>query len=326
MKNPFGKSIHSQTRSQLRGAGLALLLAAASAQVASAQLLVEEAFSYGIADGATLVGQTITGTGFTTNWQETSGTGTFVYATTNLSFGSLINSGGSAVISSTSGRAFGGTLSASATVGSTLYGAYLVNISAFGGGTTALHEVRVNTGAATAGGSSYFRSQSDSSATSVNGTAVAYDNTPGTAGATLSLNTTYIVLSEYTNVGAALSGGSPGTATQWVLTLDQFNNFRPDGLTVLELNGATVGTGTTNVFSRTSDSVTSGTGGLFDGSRAVQFAAVGATGLAATANYDALRYGTSLDLVTPIPEPSTWALVGLGLSAVLFLRRRRMSV
>jgi len=42
-----------------------------------------------------------------------------------------------------------------------------------------------------------------------------------------------------------------------------------------------------------------------------------------TFNYDELRFGTTWASVTPIPEPSTYALLALGFGAVFFLRRRR---
>jgi hypothetical protein len=43
-----------------------------------------------------------------------------------------------------------------------------------------------------------------------------------------------------------------------------------------------------------------------------------------TITYDELRFSnTSLDEVTPVPEPSTWALLGLGFASLFILRRRR---
>jgi hypothetical protein len=40
-------------------------------------------------------------------------------------------------------------------------------------------------------------------------------------------------------------------------------------------------------------------------------------------NLDEVRFGTTWASVTPVPEPSTYALLALGLGALFFLRRRR---
>jgi hypothetical protein len=42
-----------------------------------------------------------------------------------------------------------------------------------------------------------------------------------------------------------------------------------------------------------------------------------------TGTYDELRWGTSLDSITVIPEPGTLALVGLSLLALVLFRRRK---
>lgn len=45
----------------------------------------------------------------------------------------------------------------------------------------------------------------------------------------------------------------------------------------------------------------------------------------ATMNVDEFRVGTTWQDVSPIPEPSTYALLGLGLAALVFLRRRKVA-
>jgi hypothetical protein len=44
---------------------------------------------------------------------------------------------------------------------------------------------------------------------------------------------------------------------------------------------------------------------------------------AGTTNFDAVRIGDSWQAVTTIPEPSTWALIAISLTALTILRRRR---
>jgi hypothetical protein len=46
------------------------------------------------------------------------------------------------------------------------------------------------------------------------------------------------------------------------------------------------------------------------------------TGDTSVAKFDEIRFGTSFADVSPIPEPSTYALLAAGLGALVWLRRR----
>lgn len=106
----------------------------------------------------------------------------------------------------------------------------------------------------------------------------------------------------------------------WILQEDQFNYFRPGGLTVSELNSATIGLGNTSVFDRITFT-TDSTGG---------FIALGNSSylnlmnLRSDVNYDEIRISTSsLSEATPIPEPGTVAFLSLAGIALMICRDRR---
>ncbi|HSI35133.1 MAG TPA: PEP-CTERM sorting domain-containing protein, partial [Tepidisphaeraceae bacterium] len=134
--------------------------------------------------------------------------------------------------------------------------------------------------------------------------------------------TTYIYLAKFTNVGDTLGAVNTASATMWILTAAQFDNFRADGLTEGELSGAALGSGPTEVFDRTSDSsVAAGTFSL-NTTNFVQLATLG-TASPTTITYDELRFGTTLNDVTPVPEPAGLAALGVAAAAALLRRRRR---
>ncbi len=158
------------------------------------------------------------------------------------------------------------------------------------------------------------------------------------------------------NSGATLApGNSPGVLTLGSLVLNSGST------TELEIDGTARGTGYDGINVTTAGGLTFGgdlkltftttiangtTLDLFSstGTSLGDFAGISSSGLGyggtwtnagagiwtfnsvpnnQTLTFSELNGDLSFD---PIPEPSTWALVGLGLSAVLFLRRRRMSV
>jgi hypothetical protein len=122
------------------------------------------------------------------------------------------------------------------------------------------------------------------------------------ASATIGVGTTYLVL-----FSANLIDNSP-TVTMWMLSSAQFDTFKSGGLTEAELNGATIGTGSSNVWGR---STVTGTDATLDATNNVKFMAYGGfeggTAPTTRVSYDELRLSqTSLDDVTPVPDYTTW--------------------
>ena len=297
----------------------ALLLAAALGATANGALLVREGFDNYAAATSFTAGTTATNaTGLTGNYKNNNA-GTYTATAGGLAFSDYNTAGGNKLSAPFTG---GGTslqaqLSLSTTVpaGSTLWSSYLVRYSTISAGPSSLSEVRIHPSDAGTGGGARFRSMSNS-ADGVGNTfaGISYGATIVTASSPssqLAATTTYMVISSFSNVG----GSGAATATQWVLTEAQYNDFRDAGsLSFANLTARTAGAGATNAFSIISDTATSLT---FGSGLYLQIA-----GNSDQATYDEIRYATTLsEVVTAIPEPGSMALAGLG--AIAFLRRRR---
>jgi uncharacterized protein (TIGR03382 family) len=194
----------------------------------------------------------------------------------------------------------------------------LVNYSSISANANALSEVRINSAAAGAGSDAWFRSLGNTAGSSNTArSGIGYDSTPitstsGSGSNELVIDTTYMILSSYSNVG----GTGASTATQWVLTVEQYNNFKAAEFDITNLNARTAGTGAGNIYSKVTDD--SGSAFGFSGN-SLYLQLAGNSDLAV---YDEIRFATSLlDVVTPIPEPGSLTLAGL--SALALLRRRR---
>jgi hypothetical protein len=134
----------------------------------------------------------------------------------------------------------------------------------------------------------------------------------GSTGSTLTIDVTYLVL-----FSANLVNTSP-TATMWVLNSAQFDTLKSGGLTEAELNSAAVGTGSSNIWAKSTVVGANRVLGITNNVNFLAFSGYsGAPEIAAS--FDELRIGTTLASV--IPEPSSALLGGLGLLALL--RRRR---
>jgi hypothetical protein len=251
------------------------------------------------------------------------GAGAITYSAAGLTFSDLAVSGGSIINAGGGGSFIGASLSGSAT--GTLYTSYLVRSSVVPNGTTTTAtQIGLNSTTTSGGGTRYFNVMADSPAASnVNpGFGYGFGTTGETAVNSLMANTTYMVLAEINNAGIALNGTTMGYGTVWVLTENQFNGFKLGGFTAAELNGATVGTGDSDVWSRYTTAVPLTTGTYAYNGAALQLSL---TPLASsTSTMDEVRWGTTFDDVTPlsVPEPGSVMMASLAAGASVLRRRR----
>ncbi|MFA4944070.1 MAG: hypothetical protein WC789_05145 [Lentisphaeria bacterium] len=303
-------------------AAVAALGAASLTGSAWAALIVDEEFNYGASTGD-IGGVAATGIGLSGNWTGTAAKAT--YSPTGLSFGNLKVGGGSLNISvSTSGDPWGEqvasvTHSAAISAGGTLWGSYLVTTS----GAYWWHPNPTNNTAASvtaiSDGTQFvsaprIRNSAQGNISLSGGTA------PVSAGTPLTDLQTNLVIFKIDNVGAA--GGTTQTATQWILTADQFGNFETNGLTEAALNGAATGTASTDVLQRSSDSTTVPVS--FNAGGQFQFTAFAAFNVGFSAFRISNASGNAgLAEVTPIPEPVAIGLIGMASLCLLGRRVRR---
>lgn len=297
----------------------AALAACGSSGVSHATTLVYESFS-GYSAG-NMNGQAVTGTGLSGNY-AVGGTGSITYNSTGLAFSDLTVTGGSISNVNGGGSFIGASLSGTAT--GTIYASYLVNFSADPNATvTTAAQIGLNSGTTVGGGTRYFNVMADSPAAGAVNPGFGYNfgATGETAANALLANTTFMVLAEINNVGTALSGGTTGYGTVWVLNEAQFNSFKLGGFTTEELNGATVGTGGSDVWSRytTAVPVTSGTYAFTGAALQLSLTPLSTS----TSTMDEIRWGTTLGDVTPITVPEPGSLVMVSAAAFVFLGFRR---
>lgn len=299
-----------------------LLVSLGLAHVASAALLVNETYdNYAAVDFPTTGSTPFTGpatnaTGLTGNYivNNPGGGNGFSFADGGLAFADYNTTDGKKLIYRTNG---GGTtlaaqLDISSSVTGTLYSSYLVNIDV--ATTTGFTEIRVATNSTDGGDDTRFRSQPDSNATNGPGVSYSGSNGPGSLSTALTSDTTYMVISRFTNVGTALSAGTPGTGTIFVLDAAQYLAFQGTGYSESYLD-------TGEVTARVSSNPIQSGGPLAFAS--TNFVQIGGLGSSTAITYiDALKYGTDLTSVVTIPEPSAAALALLG-SIAGFARRRR---
>ena len=304
----------------LRLSAVPLIIGATILAPARATLLVYEGFN-GYTVGA-LAPQTpnanTTGLDGSVGYYDGNGTRTAGYTiqSAGLTFGSLSTSGGSLKFTTTT-NVIGADIEIGSTPFSgTLWGSYLINLStnstAASGGTV----LRIG---ATPGDSpgAHFNSWADSRNTTTTNVAVGYGtgvsaSADGASG--LLLNTTYIIVSSFTNVGTPLDGTTTtGVATLWALTQTQFGSFLSAGGTQSALSTYASATATQTTTSGTLN---------FDSLSAFGIITQGDAG-----TIDEIRFGSTLADVTPIPEPAaTAAAMGIGCALLLLYRRTRAGV
>lgn len=308
----------------LRPAVLAGLFPLLLPSGAHAALFLHESFDYGTS-GA-IHGTAATGTGLTGSYNTTTtGTGGSATLVNGLAFSSSFfsTSGGALHLSMTSGSSTttealvsGVRLNAGTQTG-TIYTSFLFNLSSNS----------INASADTIGSILSDTQNTNSnrrlgllgdSGNSSDNFAVSYDaansSQTGTAGTLfLATGTTYLMIGEYTNVGAA--GG--GTATAWFLTSAQYDAWFADGASLAGLSihatGKTQRSATTQVFINNDTFLQFLIG---EGSQDTTGTLAG--------TFDEIRFGTDLASVTvPIPEPSAVAaLFGAAALGCAALRRR----
>lgn len=300
------------------------------APLAGATLLVSDNFDAKIAGN--LTGQGTAGTTGLTGNYTFGGTATgqsFTVVTGSLGFSTYNSTSGFSVLATSVGS---GATNRIQTTGSfnvtgTLYSSYLVNFSSIGGATGSLAEVRTatNEGDSGASATTRFRLMADATSGTELRPGPGYDNAANATTTTLGLNTTYMVIGRFTNVGNALGPGvgASGIATLFALTASQYDSFIAAGGTDSYLDSAVVGTGAGEISARAADSaITTGTYTFSNGAWIQTAVSSASSATAQTYTYDAIRFGDSLTDVTVVPEPST-ALLGLLASLGLTMRRKR---
>ena len=296
----------------LTAAGLTLGTTSANATV-----ILQEQFEYG--DTAEPLAGNNGGTGWAAPWTDTSSSGaaTVAYTPTGLTLSNLVVDGGAANLSLSSQASARGARSHSASATDTIFGSYLFNLGTVTGPTVAavLNDPTSNPNENAAD----IAAVADRFGASGQGQVKTNNNSSNLAGTNVSAGVTYLSLFKASGLDPALSQSV--TITEWILTEAQFDNFKNDDGTITEseLNSASTGSGSGSVLQR--GSVTANTNAGFDAGDFISLFHFN-QGPSSNIIFDELRVSdTSLDEVTPIPEPASLALLGLG--GLLMLPRRK---
>lgn len=298
---------------------VSVCLALVCAASGKSDLLVYEGFAgY---TGTALAGQTpnasTVGLDSAVVYYDGGGTRTAGYTlqASGLSFAGL-QTGGGALAFATGTNVMGADIATSSFTG-TLWSSYLVRIATQGGAAGDGVVLRVGSSPADST-NAHLQSWADVRTSSTASKNVSVSHNVGTLSAgngsgALATNTTYIIISSFTNVGVALSGGTAGVAKLWAMTESQFSAFLLAGGTENELNSASV----TATATQTS---TSGTAATFNSASAFGLVTVNATGV-----FDEIRFGSALADVIPssIPEPAGAAAIAGLLGGALAVSSRR---
>lgn len=294
---------------------LAVLTAPSPCQGA---LILYEGFDYG---GSNVALNTISGaaTGLTGSY---AGSGN--YNSTGLTFSNLETTGGRASFGNTGSITSGYRQLSTGTISGTIYGSFIyqqtqsygtndVNGLGFGVLNPSITNDNTNTLSVI---TDTYNNEVPSLRSNPGNTGSAPYLATGSGTAPDPSATVRMALFEVTNVGA-VSGTQQ--VTMWILEENQFNNFRPDGLSVTELNSASVGTGSTEVFGRVTLTINGASGYIGLGNS--NFLTL--MNLRSDVGYDEIRISTSsLNEATPVPEPGSVVLLGLAGMVMMICRRR----
>lgn len=291
----------------------------------SATLLVYEGFNYSLANDANLYGETVTGQGLAGDFSQVTGAGTqtFQFRTNGLTFGSnFLTTGGGAFISSSAdpnARTFANASIAAATqvTSGTVYTAYLAQFSSLSTSTVGSGGIAAGFGIWVDGGSSTTAllnyAHRVASTTNNLRPGVGYGPNGGvttsSAGPNLTSGTTYLTIARFENLGS----GTGRAAHQFVFTQAAYDDWVDNGRIEADLDIYATWT-TTHTGTET-----------FDAMSRVFIAAYGRSSTEIESLvFDEFRMGTTLDAITQVPEPTTWALIaGLLVGGTALIRRRQ---
>lgn len=132
-------------------------------------------------------------------------------------------------------------------------------------------------------------------------------------------NATYVVLFTVSGIGS----GKNVTGNDWVLTSGQYASMASQsGITGAALNSATLGTGNNDILERYSTT----DGAAMSGFSVTNSDYLQVIGTHTNFDFGAVRIGTSLGDVTPVPEPSDIDLLFLGAAGCWLLPLCRRTV
>lgn len=272
---------------------------------AQAGVILHEPFDYGGSDIENITGLGGSETGFLASEQWSNDEGDADYVAAGLSFSDLVTTGGKFNHSANGSRQ---TVSRGINVNQTgqIWGSYLWRPIANPGGGD-VNGIMINNSITGNDNNSEFfpaglgYNAGDKGEVRLNGG----NKGSAQAGSVSQTNgNTHLILYTITNLGG---GGGSHAMTQWMLTPDQFDNFKAGGLTDAELDAAALGSGPTNVLQRASRSGV-GLGAAMTASDYLLIFHNGTT----TADYDEIRMSdTSLDEATPIAVPQSVFYIGV---------------
>jgi hypothetical protein len=297
-----------------------------------ASLIVYEGFNYGPSASLLAGLGNTTEVGMQGTWTNNGSAGTTVdYSPAGLTFSDLIVTGGLAqmngVIAGTGDRtaAVGRRLNVSAQSG-TLWGSYLFRPMS-DAAARSVGSLLQGGAANVSDNTAFFSLANNEFNQSVGGVRISAGSggnaALATGGVVPSLNTTYLYVFRLDNIAAP--SASTQSATAWMLSEAQFDNFKLGGFDEAELNAATIGSLGTDVMQRVSLTTTNGLTlpGTFDDTDFLRL--FNFSGGEFVTQYDEIKFsnGNLNEAVLPIPEPSAWLTVAGGMGMLLGVRRLR---